>query len=155
MPWTEELPLTFLNASAERLFLTCHWAKVNLNTNAKKGWTLSVQDTSKINPCDSNHLLIHAFMFSQLLRCHICHFCFQKRSFLFCRERKNSAPGIARSMMMPFLVSLSFLQTSEPQHMDYKISGTVSLKNCSALDFHTLKPLFFFPYTLLNKVTYL
>lgn len=46
---------------------------------------------------------------------------------------------------MPFLVSLSFLQTSEPQHMDYKISGTVSLKNCSALDFHTLKPLVFFP----------
>lgn len=56
---------------------------------------------------------------------------------------------------MPFLVSLSFLQTSEPWHMDYMISGTVHLKNCSALDFHTLKVSDFFPYALLNKVTYL
>jgi len=42
---------------------------------------------------------------------------------------------------MPFLVSVSFLSTSEPRHVDYKVSGTVHLKNCSALDFHTLKPL--------------
>lgn len=39
--------------------------------------------------------------------------------------------------------------------MDYKISGSVYLKNCSALDFHILNLLSFFIYIFLNNVTFL
>jgi len=83
MPRTQEFFVTFLNASAEKLFFTCHRAEEKLNANATIGWTLSEQNTLKINPGNSHHLLADAFMFSQLLRCHICHFLLPLSRFPF------------------------------------------------------------------------